>query len=667
MCGIGGFQGLFEASLLDRMNAAQAHRGPDGFGAWVSTSDRGGTRTGLAHRRLSIIDLSAAGRQPMSVNCERCGAHGLDDLALTYNGELYNFPELRAELAARGHAFASLTDSEVLLHLYAEEGAGMLARLNGIFALALCDGRPRAADAEREPGDLLVARDQLGVKPIYLCELAAGTLFASEMKAILQDASVPRDLDHEALAEHLAYLWTPAPRTLLQSVRKLEPGSAAWLRGGRVRRSWRYYALPYGAAPLTGTPDEMAQELAQLLARAVGRQMMADVPVGAFLSGGLDSSSVVAMMQRARPGLRPVCYTIDSGDGNSEGNRPDLPYARQVARHLDVELREIRVGPAMIDELDTMLWHLDEPQADPAAINALLIARAARRDGIPVLLSGAGGDDILGGYRRHWAVRFERAWSWWPAPLRRALAGISNRAASGHTGAGQHSHALRRLSKMFAYADLPADRRLASYFWWSTESLRHGLFTQELQQRLAGIDVAAPLLATLTRMPNEPEPLNRLLALDTRHFLADHNLPYTDKMGMAASIEIRVPLLDPDLVAFAARVPPDWKQRGRFGKPLFKRAMEPVLPHDVIYRPKTGFGAPLRRWLRADLSGRLDDVLGETSLRRRGLFDPRAVASLRTMDRDGRVDGGYTIFALFCVELWCRRFIDGPLEAPARS
>ena len=667
MCGIAGFQGRYDAALLERMNAAQAHRGPDGQGTWLSAPDAGGRRTGFAHRRLAIIDLSAAGHEPMTVGCARCGAHGLEDLALTYNGEIYNFAEIRDELVAKGHVFHSRTDAEVLLHLYAERGVAMLERLNGIFAFAIRDGRARGADADREPGDLFLARDQLGIKPLYYCELAAGTLFASELKAVLQADGVPRDLDHEALAQHLAYLWTPAPRTLLRAVRKLEPGTAAWVRGGRVRRIWRHYTLPYGQAPLTASPDEMAEQVREAVARAVARQLVSDVPVGAFLSGGLDSSAVVAGMRRANPDARHVCFTIDAPGTDEEGFPSDLPYARRVARALGVALREVRVGPEMIDDLDLMLWHLDEPQADPAPINALYIARGARAAGIPVLLSGAGGDDIFGGYRRHLALRLERAWRWWPAPLRAALARSARAAASGSAGATQGGPALRRLAKLLSYADLQGDRDLVSYFWWSTPDLRQGLFSADLRRSIEGTDVAAPLLETLAHYPAERDPLNRMLALEARHFLADHNLAYTDKMGMAASIEVRVPLLDVDLVALAARVPGAWKQRGRTGKALFKRAMEPVLPREVIYRRKTGFGAPLRRWMRADLAPRLDDVLGEASLARRGLFDPAAVARLRALDGAGKVDGAYTLFALMCVELWCRRFVDGPLEAPHRG
>jgi asparagine synthase (glutamine-hydrolysing) len=307
--------------------------------------------------------------------------------------------------------------------------------------------------------------------------------------------------------------------------------------------------------------------------------------------------------------------------------------------------------------LPEMVELLDEPQADPAPINALMIAERARARGIPVLLSGAGGDDLFGGYRRHRALTLEKHWAWLPRPLRAGMQKIAGASASGRTG-GQSHAALRRASKAFAYAGLERDRRLVSYFWWSTEAVRRGLYTHEFARHVEQVDTAAPLLASLEQIPAEHDPLQRMLFLETRHFLADHNLNYTDRAGMAVGVEIRVPLLDTDLVQFATRVPARMKQQGRVGKALFKRAMEPYLPREVVYRPKMGFGAPLRRWLRRELRASVDDTLEAGALRQRGFFEPAAVRRLVEADRAGTIDGSYTIFALMCFELWCRRFVD---------
>jgi asparagine synthase (glutamine-hydrolysing) len=655
MCGIAGFSGHFSPSLLTAMGETIAYRGPDDRGEIMLAG--GAWHVGLAHRRLSIIDLSSDGHQPMTVRCGMCGGAGTPEapsrrLWLTYNGEIYNYRELRRTLESKGHDFRSRSDSEVLLHLYAEEGIGMLQRLNGIFAFALYDGRPAAERSGMRPGDLFLARDGLGVKPLYYTECSDGFLFASELKALLQCPDVPRELDPVALHSYLAYLWAPAPRTMLKGIRKLPPGQAMLVRDGRVARQWTFYDLPYGQSVNPDSEADIAAELRDRLQVAVGRQMVADVPVGAFLSGGLDSSAVVAMMRRVRADYTPTCYCISFAEGvDLEGTPADLPYAQRVARRLGVDLCPIEVQPDVVHHLERMLYHLDEPQADVAPINVLLIAEQARRDGIKVLLSGAGGDDIFSGYRRHWALNMERMWGWLPQAVRAGVARLSANVKS-------ESPWARRIKKVCIHAALPPEERLIAYFYWSGEQVRRALYSPDLADELQDCDTAEPLRETLRCIPGEVDPLNRMLYLEAKHFLADHNLNFTDKASMAAGVEVRVPLLDRDLIDFAARIPTGMKQKGRVGKAIFKRAMEPFLPHDVIYRAKSGFGAPLRRWLRDELREMADDVLSSDSLHRRGLFDPGAVHRLVEMDRAGRIDGTYTIFSLICIELWCRMFVD---------
>ncbi|MEP7245912.1 MAG: asparagine synthase (glutamine-hydrolyzing) [Gammaproteobacteria bacterium] len=657
MCGIVGFQGEFEPELLQRMTNAVAHRGPDGEGL-AMLSVAGAAPVGLGHRRLAIIDLSTAGHQPMTVLPD-AGGGMRTGLTLTYNGEIYNFRELRSELETQGHRFVTATDSEVLLHLYERDGLRMVDQLNGIFAFAIHDARADGRPEGVERGALFLARDRLGVKPLYYAETATGLLFASEIKALICCKELSRAIDPVALHQMLAYLWTPAPRTMLAGVRKLEPGAALVVAGGRVRRHWRYYTIPYEGVRDTRSAAMLAEELSERVSTAVRRQLVADVPVGAFLSGGLDSSAVVAMMRRALPDSPITCFSIGfQGDEAVEGNPADLPYARQVAQHLRVDLHEIHMQPEAIDRLEEMVSLLDEPQADPAPLNALMIAERSRAMGIPVLLSGAGGDDLLSGYRRHWALAFERNWSWLPQGVRAGVQSVAARSAGG--GGWRQSGVLsRRLAKMFAYAGENADRRLVSYFWWSTDQVRRSLYTPQFAEQVGGADVAEPLLQSLQQIPDEHDPLQRMLYLDTRHFLADHNLNYTDRAGMAVGVEVRVPLLDLDLVRFATRIPAGVKQRGRVGKAVFKQAMERYLPRNVIYRPKSGFGAPLRRWLQNELRQRVEDTLGAEALRHRGYFDPAAVRRLIDLDRAGAIDGSYTIFALMCFEIWCRRFVDG--------
>ncbi len=655
MCGIVGYQGSFDAGLLSAMTDAVAHRGPDGQGAVLLGADTG-VATALGHRRLSIIDLSDAGSQPMCAVPD-IGGGMLAGLTLVFNGEIYNFLELRAELEAAGHEFASRTDSEVLLHLYERDGVAMLEQLNGIFAFAIHDDRVSGRPDGIERGSLLLARDPMGVKPLYFAETTQGFLFGSEIKALLEDPNLPRDIDPVALHNTLAYLWSPSPNTMLRAVRKLEPGSALVVTHGAVRRKWAFYEMPYDGVTSTKSEDALATELAERLRVAVERQLMADVPVGAFLSGGLDSSAIVAMMRNALPAKEITAFSIGFADlSDVEGNPNDLPYARRVAKHLDVRLEEIQIQPSAISRLPELVALLDEPQADPAPINALLIAERARDMGIPVLLSGAGGDDLFTGYRRHWALSFERRWAWLPKAARAGIQHATTRV--GASGSAQSIPAVRRLAKMFAYAGDEPDRRMVSYFMWSTEQVRRALYTPDFAECVSAVDTAAPLLASLAQIPNEHDPIQRMLFLEARHFLADHNLNYTDRAGMAVGVEVRVPLLDLDLVRFATRIPSRWKQKGRVGKAIFKRAMEPYLPRDVIYRPKSGFGVPLRRWLRHELRPMVEDTLNESSLRKRGIFAPTAVRRLIDLDAEGRLDGSYTIFALMCIELWFRRFID---------
>ena len=632
MCGIYGVIG--ERRDAERALDAIRRRGPDDRGVW-SDSEAG---VWFGHLRLSIIDPSAAGHQPMISPDGR--------VVMIYNGELYNFNELRRELEASGETFAGHSDSEVLLRLFAREGADCFARLNGIFA---------AAFWERDTRTLTLVRDPVGVKPLYLTQHGGRLSFASEMKALLRTGDAPPDIDATALLRHLCYLWSPGERTIARTITKLLPGHAAQFRAGQQLRNWRYR----DTAPLSGSArpievDKAAELVANGIDAAVSRQMIADVPLGAFLSGGLDSSSVVTFARRHCAPRRLQCFTIETAGQalGGEGFQDDLPYARRVAEHLDVDLHVVAAGPEMIDRLPEMLYLLDEPTPDPAALNTLLISELAASMGIKVLLSGAGGDDVFTGYRRHAALAAERWWGNMPLPLRQVAARVGERMPAPNA-------VLRRASKALRYAGLDAEERLISYFFWLPPSEAVALLAPDIRRDVDERTVFAPLSNTLASASNDADPLERMLYLERRHFLADHNLNYTDKMGMAAGVEIRVPLLDLDLIDLANRIPVSLKQRGGTGKWILKRAMEPYLPRDVIYRPKSGFGVPLRHWLHGRLRPLVDDVLSPSRLSERGLFDPAAVNRLVTRDRNGQIDGTYPIFALLCIELWMRQHVDG--------
>jgi asparagine synthase (glutamine-hydrolysing) len=632
MCGIGGFAGRFEPALLGRMNTAMALRGPDDAGE-LYLEDAG---VGLCHRRLSIIDLSALGHQPMWDVAQRA--------AIVFNGEIYNYRELRADLERRGYSFNSQSDTEVLLSLYLADGDAMLGRLNGIFAFALWDVAQKR---------LLVARDAFGVKPFYYAETPKGFMFASELKALLHEPSLSREIDAEAVSNYLTYLWCPHPRTMFKAVKKLPPGHALWVEAGKISKTWSFYDLPYGGHKSSLTVVQAKSEVQRLLGQAVERQMVADVPVGAFLSGGLDSSSIVHFARAHAQGGRLPCFSIEFSDNawRNEGMAEDLPYARRVAQHLGVDLNVVTVGPAMVEQFANMVYQLDEPTADPAALNQLFISKLARDQGIKVLLSGAGGDDIFSGYRRHLALSMESYWTWFPQLGLQAMRKVSQ----SFIGAAASA---RQLSKLLAYADSSPEDRTVSYFNWLDPLTRNSLMSSGTRQALKDGTGENPLMQTLQRLPPGIEPLDKMLYLEAKHFLADHNLNYGDKMSMAAGVEVRVPFLDLDLVSFATALPTSYKQHGLTGKWILKKAMEPYLPKEVIYRPKTGFGAPVRSWLKNELRPMVSEILSDEVIRRRGLFDAAGVRHLLRRDEAGMIDGTYPILALMCIEIWCRRFID---------
>lgn len=634
MCGIYGVVGRWSRPEVGL--AAISRRGPDGLHHW---SDKV-AGCFLGHGRLAILDPTPAGTQPMVSPDGR--------VVMVFNGEIYNFPELRTSLESKGEVFQSHTDSEVLLRLFVREGVDCFQRLNGIFAVAFW---------ERDTQTLTLCRDEMGVKPLYVTADDQRVAFASEMKALIRAGDVKAEVDPRVAARHLGLLWAPGSETIAKGIHKLLPGQMVQYRNGALVRDVLYAdaARPVANPSITDV-DDAVLGVRHMVTEAVERQLISDVPLGAFLSGGLDSSSIVAIAaKKLRPhGQRLQCFSMElvGKDIAGEGFADDLPYARRVAETLDVDLHVVKADASMMDRLAEMVYLLDEPTPDPSALNTQIIASLAREHGIKVLLSGSGGDDIFTGYRRHFALRQERWWSWMPHMARQALTSASGLLPQGNPH-------LRRISKAFRYAGQTPDERLARYFLWLDPANVRRLFVPELRAALTDQSMVDPLDQSLARLDGVDDPLARMLYLECRHFLADHNLNYADKMGMAAGVEIRVPLIDRDLVNFVMQLPTSIKQHGTTGKWVFKRAMEGLLPHDVIYRPKTGFGAPLRKWLHGPLAPLIDDCLNPTRLRSRGLFDPSAVADLLAQDRAGRIDAVYSIFGLVCIELWCRQFVDG--------
>lgn len=628
MCGICGTVGRADETELHAMNDLMAHRGPDGSGVVLFP---GNPPAGLGHRRLAIIDPSPAGAQPMEFGRRWW---------ITYNGELYNFRELRRELESAGERFRTASDTEVLLRAFAVWGVGMLRRLNGIFALAIWDNHEKR---------LFLARDRLGVKPLYYTNQADVFAFASELKTLLPYIGQV-SLDPTALADYLTFLWVPDPKTAFREVSKLPAGHYAVMSEGTLTVQ-RYWDLQF--APEERSSSEWSEQVRASVTDAVLRQMVSDVPLGSFLSGGIDSSAVVAAMSTS--GNRVSTYTIGFTDEDlrHEVTPSDLKYARAVGRHFGTDYHEEILRPDVLDLLPKAVWHLEEPVADPAAISTYLICREAGKR-MPVMLSGVGGDEVFAGYPRYLAYKISRTVDRLPAGMRQILFSAA-RPLARPGRPGRLRGPRRNLWKFMRGAGNPPIERYLSYLSYYTRA--------ELQNILAPgfLDAAYdPFDRHRGYLGGHIEggELNRLLYADAKTFLPCLNLTYTDKMAMASSVEVRVPLLDDELVSLAARIPAELKLKGWQRKYVFKRSQEGVLPRDVIWRRKAGFGAPVRAWLANDLAPLVDEILSEKTIGARGLVRPRVVASFREENNLGREDYSLRLYALLTLELWCRTFVD---------
>ena len=642
MCGIIGYSGNIDSSLLEEGLRFISHRGPDDSGLYTNRK----FNIGLAHSRLSIIDLSALAHQPM-LNED-------GSVVIIFNGEIYNFKSLRTKLEKKGIHFKSDSDTEVLLLLYLQQGEEMLKELKGIFSIAIWN---------KNTESLFLARDGLGVKPLYYSTTSQGFIFSSELKALLKIYPDTKKIDPVSLHRYLSFLWCPGTGTPLKGIYKMSPGECITVKKGEIIRKSQWYKLPcFNTEPEKMSVNEAISGTYNKLSEAVERQMVSDVPLGAFLSGGLDSSAIVSCASNINPDIN--CFTIKTEGESDPGFIDDYPYAKKVANHLNLPLQEVELDSnKMAFDIEKMVYILDEPLADPASLNVLYISKVARDMGIKVLLSGTGGDDIFSGYRRHIAASYDKLWEWVPSAIVKILAKAVSRG-------DQRNSYIRRIAKLLNAMGLDSDNRLTNYFYWTAEKDLLGLYSKDFLRDVTFEIVDLPFFDFLHNKNFEPdahsreleEPLEKLLALDQRFFLGDHNLIYTDKMSMAGGLEVRVPFLDQDLMEFAAKIPLKLKLNRNKTKWVLKKAMEPYLPTDIIYRKKAGFGAPTRRWIGSELKELVNDYLSHKSLSKRGIFDPDAVRSFIEANQSGRLDGAYTILSMLCIEIWCRNFLDNSFE-----
>ncbi len=641
MCGISGLANWGDRATLARMNAVQAHRGPNDSGVWEHRS-LDGTYIGLGSRRLSILDLSADGHMPMS--------NEGGTIWITYNGEIYNFSDLRHELENKGHRFASNTDTEVIVHLYEEMGGDCVSRLNGMFAFAICDLRGSSPR-------LFLARDHFGIKPLYYTLNAGRLAFASEAKALLQVEGVEAAIDLHALNQYLTFLWVPDPKTLFEGILKLPAGHCATFRGGRLEVS-EYWDLtfPPAAHEFRVSEDNLIEEVRERFRYSVEQQMVSDVPLGAFLSAGLDSSSIVATMAKtAKAPLRTYTITFPDKYRKGENTLDDPAVAARLARRFGCENRQIVVEPDVASLLPKLCWHMDEPTADPAILAAYLVCREASRD-VTVLLSGVGGDELFAGYRKYAA----HCWAQLaPQSLKKSAASIASFLPNlrGSRFKGQ----LRLIKKMLRSAAASPEDRFIRNCTYLDSAHTSGLYARAMRDELTSSRADSEHLDRFERVGNA-DFLNQMLYLDTKIFMTSLNLTYNDKMSMASSVEVRVPFLNRELAEFVAwNVPPHLKLKGKLfptTKHIFRRAMSGILPKEVLRQPKAGFAAPTDYWLANDLREMTDDLLSESRIRSRGLFSPEAVRRFVDEHRRGKQDWSMQIWQFLTLEVWMQNFLN---------
>ncbi len=615
-------------SILAAMGGVITHRGPDDFGQYR------GRGVGLGMRRLSIIDVSG-GHQPISNEDE--------SIWIVLNGEIYNFQSLRDELESKGHSFRTRTDTEVIVHLYEQEGLEFFKRLRGMFGLAIWD-------AKRER--LVLGRDRIGEKPLYIRREPGRLLFASELKSILQVEGVPRRLNHAALEEYLALGYVPAPLCLLDGMEKLPAGHYLVAEKGltEIREYWN---VPFGQ-PEKHSEEEWIEQIRAKIQETVRMQLVSDVPLGAFLSGGLDSSTIVAVMA----GLtgRPVkTYSIGYQGEHSYYN--ELPYASVVAKAFSTDHHEIVVQPAVSELLPKLVWHLDEPVADSACLTTYLVSKLAR-ESVTVILSGVGGDELFGGYRRYLGNSLMRYYGFLPGPVRRKwLPALLDRIPQDRHSTWKDY--ARYAAAFVKSAELEPASRYMGYVTLFAPQVQHEMLQRETATESRISNLAAAALQDCFTRCTDPDSLNRVLYADLKTSLPDDLLAMTDRMSMAASIECRAPLVDYELVELMARMPSSFKVRGFTMKYLMKKAVAPWLPREILERKKRGFGAPIGAWLRKDLQPMVSELLSEDQIRRRGLFHWPAIQRLISDHAAERSDHTDHLLALVMLELWCQIILDG--------
>lgn len=625
MCGIAGFiskereaPAASRERLLDKMCRVITHRGPDEQGTTVSG------RAALGMRRLSIIDL-AGGQQPIR--------NEDDNLSIVFNGEIYNYRELKRDLEGRGHRFKTNSDTETILHAFEEYGADCLKHLRGMFAFAIWNEREET---------LFVARDRVGKKPLFYALTAAGNfVFGSELKVLTAHGEIEKKLSFPALDAYLTFGYVPEEFCIFEGVSKLLPGHFLTFKNGKIETE-KYWDFDYREPSDVKTEAEYCAGLREKLREAVEVRLISEVPLGAFLSGGVDSSAVVAMM--AQISSRPVkTFSI----GFHEDSFNELKFARLAAKHFGTEHHEFFVTPDLVDTVDELVWHFDEPFADSSALPTYMVSKMAR-DFVTVVLSGDGGDELFAGYTRYAIDQKRNDFSSLPEFARRGI-----RAASASL-----PHGFRGRNYLYNVSLDPVARYVDSISQFN-DLRKNALYSKEFLATLNGsFGAGATLYEQIAARVSTGNPVDNLLYLDAKTYLPGDILTKVDRMTMAASLEARAPLLDHHLIEFAARIPASLKLKGGETKYIFKKALEGVVPQEILYREKQGFGVPIEQWINNELRSRIRETLLDARATTRGYFNKKYVETLLEEHARGRRDHSHTLWLLWVLELWHRRFMD---------